>query len=307
MKNTINFYYNIFLDEFVKKDNCYYFYYGGDEYYFVPLNRPTDDIFGIYKLNLEMKKRKCLVHQLILNKDKSIITVVSGISYVLIRLCKYKNDKVFLNDINYIQNMTVNIECDKSLIRNDWIKLWSEKIDYYEYQISQVGKKYPLLCDSLSYFIGMGENAISYLVNNLDSKINVNLVVSHKRIYQERGSLNFYNPLNFVVDSRVRDVAEFIKETFYNKTLKLCDLKAYFNIANLNKNEYILLFGRLLFPTYYFDIYDDIINNDKSEELVINIIDRTDEYESMLNTIYKFILYEKKVQLEPIEWLQDKN
>ena len=307
MKNTINFYYNIFLDEFVKKDNCYYFYYGGDEYYFVPLNRPTDDIFGIYKLNLEMKKRKCLVHELILNKDKSIITVVSGISYVLIRLCKYKDDKVFLNDINYIQNMTVNIECDKSLIRNDWIKLWSEKIDYYEYQISQVGKKYPLLCDSLSYFIGMGENAISYLVNNLDSKINVNLVVSHKRIYQERGSLNFYNPLNFVVDSRVRDVAEFIKETFYNKTLKLCDLKAYFNIANLNKNEYILLFGRLLFPTYYFDIYDDIINNDKSEELVINIIDRTDEYESMLNTIYKFILYEKKVQLEPIEWLQDKN
>ena len=307
MKNTINFYYNIFLDEFVKKDNCYYFYYGGDEYYFVPLNRPTDDIFGIYKLNLEMKKRKCLVHELILNKDKSIITVVSGISYALIRLCKYKNDKVFLNDINYIQNMTVNIECDKSLIRNDWIKLWSEKIDYYEYQISQVGKKYPLLCDSLSYFIGMGENAISYLVNNLDSKINVNLVVSHKRIYQERGSLNFYNPLNFVVDSRVRDVAEFIKETFYNKTLKLCDLKAYFNIANLNKNEYILLFGRLLFPTYYFDIYDDIINNDKSEELVINIIDRTDEYESMLNTIYKFILYEKKVQLEPIEWLQDKN
>lgn len=307
MKNTINFYYNIFLDEFVKKDNCYYFYYGVDEYYFVPLNRPTDDIFGIYKLNLEMKKRKCLVHELILNKDKSIITVVSGISYVLIRLCKYKNDKVFLNDINYIQNMTVNIECDKSLIRNDWIKLWSEKIDYYEYQISQVGKKYPLLCDSLSYFIGMGENAISYLVNNLDSKINVNLVVSHKRIYQERGSLNFYNPLNFVVDSRVRDVAEFIKETFYNKTLKLCDLKAYFNIANLNKNEYILLFGRLLFPTYYFDIYDDIINNDKSEELVINIIDRTDEYESMLNTIYKFILYEKKVQLEPIEWLQDKN
>ena len=307
MKNTINFYYNIFLDELIKKDNCYYFYYSGDEYYFVPLSRPYDDVQSIYKLNLEMKKRRCLVHELVLNKDKSIITVVNGISYVLIKLCKYKNDKVFLNDINYIQNMTANIECDKSLVRNDWIKLWSEKIDYYEYQISQVGKKYPLLCDSLSYFIGMGENAISYLVNNLDSKTNVNLVVSHKRIYQERGSLNFYDPLNFVVDSRVRDVAEFIKETFYNKTLNLYDLKSYFNMANLNKNEYILLLGRLLFPTYYFDIYDDIINKGKSEELVINIIDRTDEYESLLNTIYKFILYEKKARLEPIEWLQDKN
>ena len=37
-------------------------------------------------------------------------------------------------------------------------------------------------------------------------------------------------------------------------------------------------------------LYDDIINKGKSEELVINIIDRTDEYESLLNTIYKFIL-----------------
>ena len=136
MKNTINFYYNIFLDELIKKDNCYYFYYGGDEYYFVPLNRPYDDVQSIYKLNLEMKKRRCLVHELVLNKDKSIITIVNGISYILIKLCKYKNDKVFLNDINYIQNMTVNIECDKSLVRNEWIKLWSEKIDYYEYQIS---------------------------------------------------------------------------------------------------------------------------------------------------------------------------
>lgn len=154
-----------------------------------------------------------------------------------------------------------------------------------------------MLCDSLSYFIGMGENAISYLVNNLDSKSNVNLVVSHKRIYQERGSLNFYDPLNFVVDSRVRDVAEFIKETFYNKTLNLYDLKSYFNMANLNKNEYILLLGRLLFPTYYFDIYDDIINNGKSEELVINIIDRTDEYESLLNTIYNLFYMKKMVRL----------
>ena len=46
----------------------------------------------------------------------------------------------------------------------------------------------------------------------------------------------------------------------YNKTLNLYDLKSYFNMTNLNKNEYILLLGRLLFPTYYFDIYDDIIN-----------------------------------------------
>lgn len=307
MKNTINFYYNILADELIKKNDNYYFYFNGNEFYLIPLSRPYDDIEAIYKLNLEIKKRGCLVHEIILNKDKSIVTIVNGIYYVLIKLCKYKNDRVFLNDINYMQNMTININSDRRLLRNDWVKLWSEKIDYYEYQISQVGKRYPILCDSLSYFIGMGENAISYLVNNLNFKNNLNIVVSHKRIYQEKGSLNFYNPLNFVLDNRVRDVAEFIKESFYNKSLNLTDLKSYFSVANLSKDEYVLLISRLLFPTYYFDIYDEIINTGRNEDDIIKIINLTDEYEVFLNTIYKFILYEKKVQLEPIEWLQDKN
>lgn len=305
MKNTINFYYNFFLDELVKKENTYYFYYNGDEYYLIPLNRPSEDVISIYKLNIEIKKRGCLVHEIILNKDKNAITIMNGISYILIKICKYKNDKVFLNDINYIQNMTINIESDKNLFRNDWIKLWSDKIDYYEYQISQVGKKYPILCDSLSYFIGMGENAISYLVNNLDLKSNINLVVSHKRILQNEGSLSFYNPLNFVIDNRVRDVAEFIKESFYNDNLNMNDIKSYFNISNFDKNEYILLISRLLFPTFYFDKYDDIINTGKNEEIIIDVIDKVDEYESLINNIYKFILYEKKVRLEPIEWIQN--
>ncbi len=306
MKNTINFYYNILVDEFIKKDDNYYFYYNGDEFYLIFYNRPYEDINAIYKLNMEMKKRGCIVHELILNKDKSAITMINEKPYVLIKLCRYKNDKVFLNDINYMQNMTINIQADKTLLRNDWIKLWSEKIDYYEYQISEVGKKYPILCDSLSYFIGLGENAICYLINNLDVKDNVSLVVSHKRIFQEKGSINFYNPLNFVVDNRVRDVAEYIKQTFYNDNFSLYDVKSYLSIGNLNKAEYVLFIGRLLFPTCYFDMYDEIINSGKNEETIFKIIDKIDEYEELIYNIYKFIVYEKKVQLEPIEWLETK-
>lgn len=303
MKNTINYYYNIIIDNFIKTDNDYYFYLNNEEYHLIIFNRPYEDIEPIYNLNMQMKKRGCLVHEIILNKDKQAVTIVNDNPYVLIKLCKYKNDRVFLNDINYIQNMTKNIQSDKSLLRVNWVKMWTQKIDYYEYQISQLGKKYPILCDSLSYFIGLGENAISYIINNQIQDDNSYPVVSHKRIRVTDGSIDFYNPLNFVVDSRVRDIAEYIKNCFYNNTFNFYEIKSFFQISNFSKNEYILLFSRLLFPTFYFDMYDEIINNNYSEEKILDIIDKTYEYEELLFSIYKFIVYEKKVQIEPIEWI----
>ena len=47
MKNTINFYYNILADELIKKNDNYYFYFNGNEFYLIPLSRPYDDIEAI--------------------------------------------------------------------------------------------------------------------------------------------------------------------------------------------------------------------------------------------------------------------
>lgn len=302
MKNTINYYYNILLEDFVRNDNGYYFYLNNEEYHLVVFDRPYEDIEPIYKLNLEMKKNNCLVHDIILNKDKKAITIINNTPYVLLKLCKYKNEKVFLNDLNYIQHMTYNIEYNKSLLRTDWVRMWSQKIDYYEYQISQFSKKYPILCDSLSYFIGLGENAISYIVNNSEEE-NISPVVSHKRIKRNNGSFEFYNPLNFVIDSRVRDIAEYIKDSYMINELDFYEIKSFLDINKLSNNEYKLLFARLLFPTFYFDIYDDIINNNMSEEKILSIIERTCEYEEILVNIYKYIVNDKKINLQQVEWL----
>lgn len=303
MKNTINYYYNISADDFIKTDKDYYFHLNNEEYHLIVFNRPYEDVEPVYKLNVEMKKIGCLVHEIIINKDKQIVTIINDTPYVLLKLCKYKNERVFLNDISYMQNMTFNIKFDKSLLRNDWVKLWGDKIDYYEYQISQLGKKYPILCDSLSYFIGLGENAISYIINNSRDDNSSAPIVSHKRIRINEGSFEFYNPLNFVIDSRVRDIAEYIKNCFINDKLDFYEIKSYFNVSNFTSDEYKFLFSRLLFPTFYFDMYDEIINNSFNEERIIKVIEKTYEYEDVLFNIYKFVVYEKRVQLEPIEWI----
>lgn len=306
MKNTIDYYYNIRIDNLIKSNNDYYFFINKEEYHLIKYNRPAEDAVSIYKLNLEMLKRNMLVHRIIPNKDNQIITVINNIPYILIKLCAYKNQIVNLTDINYIQNMTYNIEFDKSLLRDNWIKLWSEKIDYYEYQINQLGKEYPILCDSLSYFIGIGENAISYLVNNINNERQL-LVVSHKRIRINEGSFEFYNPLNFIIDNRVRDVSEYIKEAFFKDNFISNELKMYLNNNNFSKNEYVYLFSRLLFPTYYFDMYDAIINTKVNEDIITTILNKIQDYEKFLVSIYKYIVYEKKVQIEPVEWLLKNN
>lgn len=302
MKNTVNYYYNIRIDEFIKKDNNYYFYLNNDEYYLILYDRPIEDINALYSLNKEMIKKRCIAHEIILNKDNSAVTVINNIPYVLIKICKYKNNRVFFNDIAYLQNATYNMNFDEMLYRYDWVKLWADKIDYYEYQISQLGKSYPILCDSLSYYIGLGENAISYLVNNITDNNKI-LTVSHKRIEFDKGSFEFYNPLNFIIDNRVRDISEYIKNTFFHNQLNEFEIEAFLDYANLSKEEYIYLYSRLLFPTYYFDIYDRIINEKLSEESILPILEKSSLYEKFLFNMYNYIVYKKKVQIEPIEWI----
>ena len=302
MKNTLNYYYNIRIDKLIKSNNNYYFYIDNNEYHLIKYDRPIEDINSIFKLNMELLKNGVVVHQIILNKDKQAITLINDEAYILLKLSDYKRNKISLNDIYYMEKNTYIIDYDKSLYRDNWAKLWCDKIDYYEYQINQLGKEYPILCDSLSYYIGLGENAISYLVNNIKSD-NKSLVVSHKRIKINSGSFDFYNPLNFIIDNRMRDVSEYIKNMFFYDRLDMSEINYFLDYSNLKKEEYVYLFARLLFPTYYFDIYDEIINKMGNEESIIPIIDKVNDYEIFLFNIYNYIVYKKKVQLEPIEWI----
>lgn len=302
MKNALNYYYGIYIENIIKNNGEYYFYFNNKEYHLVLYNRPLDDIKSLYELNMEMISKNILVHKIIKNLKNEIITNINDKKYILIELCDYKNNEVLLNDIKYYHNFTYNIKYKKDLLRNNWISMWCEKIDYYEYQISELGNRYKILCDSLSYYIGLGENAISFLKNNLKNNI-TNYIVSHKRIRIDDGSFEFYNPINFIIDNRVRDLAEYIKNSFFYEKINLDDIKLYLDNIYFNNEEYILFFSRLLFPTYYFDIYDEIINNNLEEEKIINIIEKNPLYEDFLKKIYKYITKEKNIFLEPIDWL----
>ena len=300
MKNIINYYYNFNILDVYLIDNKYYFNYKNNDYFFMIFDRPIDELQSIYNLYVELKKRGILTNSIILNKDKQMVTFVNNTPYIMIK-DNVRNQKVTINDILYMQNNTLNIINDKKIYRKDWIKLWETKIDYYEDQMNSILKKYSLLNSTIDYYIGLGENAISYLINN--SVKDNNICLSHKRINIRNSTFDFYNPINYILDSRIRDIAEYIKSMFFSEVISIDLVINYISFINLSRDEYILLISRLLFPTFYFDVYDKIITNELDENSINSIIEKTDNYIILIKKIFFYIIYQKGVNIPYIEWI----
>ena len=189
------------------------------------------------------------------------------------------------------------------MYRNNWWYLWSQKIDYLEYQISELGKNHTIAIKSFSYYVGLAENAIAYF--NLLKVENTKLFLSQKRINSPNLSLNFYNPLNLIVDYRVRDIGEYIKSSFFNNYNVENEIDWLINRNLLNPIEYNLLFVRLLYPSYYFDALTGVIEKNINDDILLTYIEKAKDYELFLTKIYEKI--SKKCNLLKIEWLIKKD
>jgi len=61
-----------------------------------------------------------------------------------------------------------------------------------------------------------------------------------------------------IKDIKVRDIAEFFKQQFFYIENPIINVKNYLDYMNITNDEAILFMARLLYPSYYFDIYDAI-------------------------------------------------
>lgn len=301
MKNVFMYYYNLTPINIHQKDKNFYFESDDNKYKFVLVNKFIDDIKNLYIISSYLFQNGFYIDQIIPNKDKQFITNINGKNYILLKIYIDRKDEITINDINVFNYFFLDEKVLKIKYIN-WYELWIKKIDYFEYQISQLGKKYPLIRESFSYYVGLTENAIA-LVRNVK---NPRIVIAHNRINIDKDVNELYNPLNFVYDSRVRDISEYYKSMFFNKKISkeelLNEIEEYIIKNNLNNDEIIMLFSRFLYPSYYFDIYEDIIQNNVDEKSLLKIINLITEYENFIKELY---LYLRKIIVFPeIEWLE---
>ena len=305
MKKTIKYYYNIDVQNIEEKDGKYFFRYQNQDFFFVFFNRNLDELDDILKCCTNMREKGIVAHNIIVNINGEVLTKVNNYNYILMSVNKFSEEYDIFDIVNISNKLTLNNQSSR-LYRNNWSLLWSEKMDYFEYQIRELGLEKKIIQESFSYYLGLAENAISY-VNNTNLKyspINSLITLSHRRIFYPNYKINFLNPLSFIFDLEVRDIAEYLKAMFFsnqNDEDVLEELKCFLQIKKLTPYEYSMLFARLLYPSYYFDLYDAIMNHDESEEKLISIIAKVDDFELFLKEAYLEI--SKYASIDKINWL----
>lgn len=304
MKETLEYYYGLDIESIEELDGKYHFKIENQDYFFVFYNRGIEELEDIINVSNEMVKKGINVHKILINRNNSFLTKVGEYNYILFAVNNLNEEYDIFDMVKISEKLVLNNN-KSNLYRNNWGTLWSEKIDYFEYQVRELSIEKDVVKNSFSYYVGMAENAISY-VNNTNMKYGgdaYRIVLSHRRVFYPNYKLNYLNPLSFVFDLEVRDIAEYLKAMFFKKDISFCldELSSYLKIRHLSLYEYQMLYARLLYPTYYFDVYESVMNKNGDEEELVNIIKKCDSYEEFLKNAYLEI--SKYAKIDKIEWI----
>ena len=294
IKELIQYYYNMHDINLQKQDYEYHFIYDGYEYFFSSLVRNENEIYEIEKLISANDH----FDQIVPNINKQLITLIYNRKYLLVKRKKQTTD-IEKSLFNCFFGQKLYSGDIYSINHSNWGFLWSKKVDYIEYQLLHFDGKYPLLERSTHYFIGMAENAISYLniaTENSAAQDN-ELVISHNRILDE--SLD--TPQNIIVDYIDRDIAEYLRYLFMTKKYNFDKIYRLLTSLNLSSLHCKRIYARLFFPTTYFDLFNGIIYLKTDETKVMEILKRVEEYEDYINKVYDILFRIKKIP--KITWI----
>ncbi len=298
MLDYINYYYGIYPPTITENKLGYLFYVDSEKYYLIEYNREFDELDELVKLNKYMIEQGSLVHEIIYNRFNEILCNFNNNSYILLRVYVNENKKVSIDDICYFLNSNYINENYQKIVRTDWSKLWENKVDYLEYQMGHLIKKYPFLYSTIDYYLGLSENAIAYYKNlSYFNNDIIQIGIMHKRIGVNSTLFDLYNPLNLIVDFKVRDFAEYIKDCVINDIEYKKIVNQIFNYYYFDKLNLSLFVSRLLFPSYYFDNFDNIIKDNLNENTIMKITKKSSNIEDLVSYMIK------NYNLPSISWI----
>lgn len=300
MKNALLFYYNIEIsnNNLKRINDNYYFTYQSSNFIIEKYNRNVEDIIELYNLTEEMINNNIPLYRIIPTNNNNILFLYEGNYYILMIMPNVLNRIITYNDVINFNYIPVNKKY-RIIDKSAWTTFWSKKIDYIEYQFFQIEKKYPIIKESINYYIGIWENAISYYNNNiiLDNKFKC---VCHKRLSSKTDLLSFLNPLNLVIDYKERDVSEYIKSFVFNEKYTEKNIQTFLNEVPINRGNIIRLIARILFPSNYFDLYESIIYENVPEEKIKSLIDNKKNYLFLLKAVFNYF---ERYDIPIIDWI----
>ena len=84
---------------------------------------------------------------------------------------------------------------------------------------------------------------------------------------------------------------------FFNETLTNSEILDLINRTHYSTEMANYLFIRLLYPSYFFNLYDKYIEDKKVNNNMINYIKKSKEYESLLLNIYHRLSINNEIKI----------
>lgn len=273
--------YLINIDEYFYKSN-YIFYKNRNNYYFISEVKNKKNLYKLYYYFING-----YFYKIIFNKKGKFISTYQNKDYILLKYIKY-NFK--LEDLIYKNKLALSNK--KKLLT--WRNIWIDRSNYIEEKYQKIINKYNIIDESIDYFYGLLEAAI-YLLRDYQKYYDY-LYLQHILI----NYFDYFNPCNIKLDVKERDFSNYLKYLFFSNKYKDIYIDKII-IKNLNNYNFNLILARLIYPDYYFNLLDELIdnnyifNNNIFDEIK-NIILLVDDYELYISNIYRVLLENKVIK-----------
>ena len=271
--NIIYYLYNIKVDFLRYINDKYVFYYNNDIYLF-------KEVFVLEEYLQFIIRNNDLFHTVVKGKNNQYIMVYKDKRYILMKVKIRENRFVLFNDFYKMKNYIVYSVYFSNF---SWLELWKRKIDQIEDYVSHHSLDIYVL-SIINYFVGLGELSIKIL-NSLNEKEKIPLSYAHKRMNFNCDLYSYYDVSNIIIDHYTRDIGEYIKDLIINNK---------FNIKVINFNDFnyldrVLLISRIVFPSYFFDLFDQFVLEKRNFNDLDKYIIDIDKYDEAILSVLEFL------------------
>lgn len=268
MKEFIEYNYDLRCDDLAILNNLLYFKHLDKFYIISNFNRDEVEFEKVlnYLISNNLKSLK-----VVMNKKGSYISEFNGKKYVLMESdCE-----------NEIIDFPI---CIGGLINenNYWNEIWENRVVQLEKHKSELSLNKDIFY-ILNYYIGLIEICI-YNYNLLIRKYGQKngLSIQHNRIEFPMYSFSYYNPVNYLFDFEFRDFAEYLKMRFFYSDFSTDEAISVIDNYNFDNFSINMFFVRLIYPTYFLELYDMQNKNNVYSDLFYDLLKKSSQYENFI-------------------------
>lgn len=263
----------------------------------------------------ELNERYKMAQHLYKNNETNILMPITNIhgeirtwhennTYVLLVNLNESTDKIFTGKSLakfHLRGRRMSDSFEETNRAGKWSELWLRRLEQIEIIWQEKCFNRPqndfekLFIEAFPYYLGLTENALQYISDCENEPLFQNgdfITICHSK-FRDNLFNDYKNPFDWVYDYPMRDVAELIRGTFFDKPSTFGSdvntfMQEYLRESPISKKSAKMLISRLLLPLNFFETVEKYFTA-SSEQVRKSMFEKM-EREYKLTAVYENLI-----------------